>query len=185
MSFSCGHELIGDTNTTHHVWMFYKFQIVIVLDINFLKIYNLSKVLNNKDNVLNMKPSYRENLANAHQIWDVYEKLLPNLDTFLQHSKKYKVFNENPSSHANAPLWNAFTNLVNTCTPFEEMFKLVLNIESTKECKHILLLMNAYFENFPIIITQAQKGYNRLPFNGMGTCTMASTLAFQTLHAHG
>jgi uncharacterized membrane protein len=51
-----------------------------------------------------MKPSYRENLANAHQIWDVYEKLLPNLDTFLQHSKKYKVFNENPSSHANAPL---------------------------------------------------------------------------------
>jgi hypothetical protein len=84
--------------------MFYKFQIVIVWDINFLKICNLSKVLNNKDNVLNMKPSYRENLTNARQIWDVYEKLLPNLDMFFQHSKEYKVFNENPSSHVNVPL---------------------------------------------------------------------------------
>jgi uncharacterized membrane protein len=51
-----------------------------------------------------MKPSYRENLANAHQIWDVYEKPLPNLDTFFQHFKEYKVFNENLSSHANVPL---------------------------------------------------------------------------------
>ncbi len=123
MSFNCGHELIGDTNTTHHVWMFYKFQIVIVWDINFLKICNLSKVLNNKDNVLNMKPSYRENLTNARQIWDVYEKLLPNLDMFFQHSKEYKVFNENPSSHVNVPLWNAFIDLVNTCTPFVEIWR--------------------------------------------------------------
>jgi hypothetical protein len=105
MSFSCVHEFVGNTNTTHHVQMFYhKFQIIIVWDINFVKICNLSKVLNNKDSVLSMKPSYRKNLANVCQIWDVYEKSLPNLDAFLQHSKEYKVFNENLSSHVDAPL---------------------------------------------------------------------------------
>jgi len=44
---------------------------------------NLSKVLNNKDCALNMKPSYRENLAHIHKIWDAYEKLLSNLDAFI------------------------------------------------------------------------------------------------------
>jgi hypothetical protein len=29
-----------------------------------------------------MKPSYRENLARAYQIWDAYEWPHPNLDVF-------------------------------------------------------------------------------------------------------
>jgi len=94
MSFICEHKFIGDNNTTHHVWKYYiKFQIVIVWDTNFVKICNLSKVLNNKDCALNMKPSYMENLAHIHKIWDVYEKLLSNLDAFIWHTKEYNVFN--------------------------------------------------------------------------------------------
>jgi hypothetical protein len=44
---------------------------------------NLSKVLNNKDCALKMKPSYGENFAHIHKIWDAYKKLLSNLDAFI------------------------------------------------------------------------------------------------------
>ncbi len=69
----------------------YKFQIIIMLDKKFVKICNLSKILY-KDCDLGMKPSYRENLAHARQIWDAYERTRPNLDVFLRHSDEYKVF---------------------------------------------------------------------------------------------
>jgi hypothetical protein len=132
MSFICEHELVGDTNTTQHVWIFYnKFQIIIVWDTNFVKICNLSKILNNKDCALSMKPSYRENLAHTSQIWDVYERPLSNLDVFLWHIKEFKIFNENPSNHVNVPLWNAFIDLANTCTPFA---KICRDVQTNVEC---------------------------------------------------
>jgi hypothetical protein len=59
---------------------------------DFVRIYNLSKILHNKDYDLGMKPSYKENLAHERQIWDVYQQPHSNLDVFLQHSDEYKVF---------------------------------------------------------------------------------------------
>jgi hypothetical protein len=72
---------------------------------------------------LNVKPSYKENLAHARQIWDVYNRPLLDMNAFLRHTKEYKVFNENPSIHANVPLSNAFIDPMNTCTPFIKSWK--------------------------------------------------------------
>jgi hypothetical protein len=49
-----------------------KFQIIIVWDIDFINICILSKILNNKDYDLGMKPSYREKLVHTQRIWDAY-----------------------------------------------------------------------------------------------------------------
>jgi hypothetical protein len=70
-----------DPNTKDHVWeISSKFQIIFMWDMNFVRICNLSEILN-KDCDPGMKPSYKENVAHAHQIWDA----------FLQHFYKYKV----------------------------------------------------------------------------------------------
>ncbi len=79
-----------------------------------------------------MKPSYKENLAHVRQIWDVYKRPFLDLNAFLRHIKEYKVFNENLSSHANVPLWNAFIDPMNTCTPFVKSWRKVL---ANAECQ--------------------------------------------------
>jgi hypothetical protein len=75
---------VEDPNTKDHVQEIYsyKFQIIVMWDTKFVKIWYLSKILNN-DYDLGMKPSCRENLAHAWQIWDAYEWPCPNLDAYL------------------------------------------------------------------------------------------------------
>jgi hypothetical protein len=34
---------------------------------------------------------YQENLGHAHEIWNIYERPLPNFDTSSQHFKDYKA----------------------------------------------------------------------------------------------
>jgi hypothetical protein len=56
-------EPFKDPNTRDRVKEIYsKFQIIVVWDINFMWICSLSKILNNKDCDMGMKPSYRETL---------------------------------------------------------------------------------------------------------------------------
>ncbi len=86
-------ELVEDPNTKDHVWEIYsKFQIIVMWDMDFVRICNLSKILNNKDCDFGTKPSYKENLAHACRIWDAYEWPHPNLDVSLRHFDEYKVF---------------------------------------------------------------------------------------------
>jgi hypothetical protein len=83
---------VEDPNIEDHVQkIFSKFQIIVMWDTNFVRICNLSKSLN-KDCDLGTKPSYRENLTHAFQIWDTYEWTCPNLDASLRHFNEYKVF---------------------------------------------------------------------------------------------
>jgi hypothetical protein len=67
-----------------------KFQIIVVWYIDFVKMCELSKILN-KDCDLNTKPSYRENFVHAQKIWDAYQRPCLNLDAAFQHTKEYKV----------------------------------------------------------------------------------------------
>jgi len=83
---------VEDPNTTHEILeKFSVFEIVIVWELNFVKIMKMSKNLNNKDSNMSMKSSYHESLTHAHQIWLSYSRPTPNLDGFLCHSEKYKL----------------------------------------------------------------------------------------------
>lgn len=58
-------ELVANNNITQQVRNLYnKFQIVVVWDLDFVKIY-MSKILDNNDCNLQIAPSYQENLAHA------------------------------------------------------------------------------------------------------------------------
>jgi hypothetical protein len=58
-------ELVANNNITQQVRNLYnKFQIVVVWDLDFVKIY-MSKILDNNDYNLQIAPSYQENLAHA------------------------------------------------------------------------------------------------------------------------
>jgi hypothetical protein len=77
---------------------------------DFVKICNLSKILNNKDCDLTTKLFYRENLAHALQIWDAYEWPRPILDASFRHFDKYKVFK---ISHYVMQYSFVFTSIIN------------------------------------------------------------------------
>ncbi len=59
---------------------------------DFLKICNMSIVLNNKDYNLSNKLSYWKSLTHAHWIWNAYKRSLLIINGLLLHNKKYKVF---------------------------------------------------------------------------------------------
>jgi len=97
---------------------------MVVWNTNFVKMCNLSKVLNKKDCGLNIKPSYKENLAHSCQIWNTYFKSLPNLDVLFCHFEEYKV----PS---NITITNPF-NLkveVNSSIPFTKIRKDIRHVD--------------------------------------------------------
>jgi len=90
-------QMIVDNNMSLVVWELYNtFQIVVMWDIDFMRICKISKLFNNKDCAMNTNPSYRKSLVHARQIWDSYGRPLPNLDSSLQHSKNCKVKWETP-----------------------------------------------------------------------------------------
>jgi hypothetical protein len=73
-----------------------------------------------------MKP-YRENLAHAHQIWDVYEWPHPNLDASLWHSNEYKLFKR---SHYVMQYSFVFTSIINPSCCFACCIEIRKDIEA-------------------------------------------------------
>jgi hypothetical protein len=83
---------VEDPNIAHDVLdKFSMFEIVVVWELDFVKIVRMSKNLNNKDYNMSMKSSYHESLTHAHQIWLSYDRPTLDLDGSLHHSEKYKV----------------------------------------------------------------------------------------------
>jgi hypothetical protein len=83
--------MVEDTNTTHDVLdKFNTFKIVIVWELDFVKIIRMLKKLN-KDCNLSMKSSYHESLSHVHQIWISYDMPTPYLDGSMCHNEKYKI----------------------------------------------------------------------------------------------
>jgi len=83
---------VEDPNTIQDVLdKFNTFKIVVVWELDFVKIVTMSKILNNKDCKLSTKPLYCESLSHVCQIWISYDRPIPNLDGSMHHSEKYKV----------------------------------------------------------------------------------------------
>ncbi len=81
-----------DPNTTHDVLdKFNTYKIVVVWELDFVKIIRMSKILDNKDYNLSMKLLYHKSLSHAHQIWISYDRPTPDLDGYRRHSENYKV----------------------------------------------------------------------------------------------
>ncbi len=79
------------------MWELYNtFQIMVMWDTHFVKTCKFPKLLNNKDYATNMSPSYCKSLVHVQQIWDSYDKPLPNLDLSFRHLEKYKLKQETP-----------------------------------------------------------------------------------------
>ncbi len=81
-----------DPNTTRDVLdKFNTFEIIIMWELDFVKIVRMSKNLNNKDCNLLTKPLYYESLSHACQIWISYDRPTLDLDGSMHHSEKYKI----------------------------------------------------------------------------------------------
>ncbi len=71
--------------------MFSAFEIVVVWELDFVKIIKMPKILNNKNCNLLTKPLYRESLSHTCRIWISYDRPTPDLDGSMCHNEKYKV----------------------------------------------------------------------------------------------
>ncbi len=83
-----------------------------------------------KDCDFGTKPSYRENLGYAHQIWDVYQWLHFNLDVSFQHFDEYKVFKRSVCVMQYSLV---FTFIINPCCCFTCCVKIRGDIEACSQ----------------------------------------------------
>jgi hypothetical protein len=83
---------VEDPNTTDDVLKkFSTFKIVVVWELDFVKLIKMSKILNNKDCNMSMKPLYHKSISHARWIWISYDRPTPDLDGSMHHNEKYKV----------------------------------------------------------------------------------------------
>jgi hypothetical protein len=71
---------------------FQAFGIVIVWNVNFVKLYKLWCILNNPNTLKNLIPSYRENLQHAWKIKIEFGQPSPNFKQDKKKTKAYKVW---------------------------------------------------------------------------------------------
>ncbi len=90
-----------DPNITQDVLdKFSTFEIIVVWELDFVKIVRMLKFMNNKDCNLSTKPLYCESLSHLCRIWISYDRPTPDLDGSMYHSEKYKVCSFSPFQEA-------------------------------------------------------------------------------------
>ncbi len=81
-----------DPNIAHDVMdKFSTFKIIVVFELDFVKIVKMSKFLNNKACNMSMNLSYHKSLSHVHWIWISYDRPTLDLDGSMRHNEKYKI----------------------------------------------------------------------------------------------